>query len=126
MALEESGFRTVGNKRSLSPDEQKFIDFCVPLRDYKNREKYRWLDSAARYSDKNNPGILTIEGNVFKELDYHEELNTNSTGIQIVSFLKTDGGLFLYRVSGGCVVYRDELFGPFIFKDKKFTSVKAK
>jgi hypothetical protein len=70
--------------------------------------------------DKKNFDIVEVNGNIFKILPYKEILNPMSTGSLTVTFLKSDNGLYLYRVSGGCITYKDNLFGPFVLKDGKF------
>jgi hypothetical protein len=110
-----------GDLDALAPADRAFVSFWHEVRE--ERFPFRDLHRFTR------PGGLVNEmqlGRYHVRLieGYEETLNPRSTGALTIRFWRTHGGLYFAQEAGGCVAYRNVLYGPFAASGDRFEQVE--
>jgi len=110
-----------GDLDSLAPDDRAFVSFWNDTRHdrFAFRDLHRFTRPGGTVVDMEVGGyhVSVIEG-------YEETLNPLSTGAITVRFWRTHDGLYFAQESGGCIAYRNVLFGPFEAAGDTFDAVE--
>jgi|GEM_PF-2792288 len=111
-----------GDKKTLSKDDARFIDFYFSLKENfaKSGERFdKFLFSESLPSGKGEDTII-VNGVELKEINYKIITHPMSTGALTTKFWKSSGGEYFFSISGGCLTYKHRTFGPFKISGNNF------
>lgn len=115
------GKHVTGELDALAPEDRAFVTFWndTPHDRFAFRDLHRFTRPGGTVVDMEVGGyrVSVIDG-------YEETINPHSTGAITVRFWKTHNGLYFVQRSGGCIAYRNVLFGPFAAAGETFKEVE--
>jgi hypothetical protein len=104
----------IGDPAALDEADRRLVAFWATLRhDWQARERLSPRSLFDALGRTRPDGSLELDDRTLALVPYFEILNPMSTGVLTISFYRdADGGRW-FRVAGGCVAYRDLLYGPY-------------
>ena len=102
-----------GDRSTLPPQDALFLERIVPLLGDFHLVAFRVPAEQTKELGLRDAAENTLGERTLRRLPVTGTQNPASTGALAVTFWKTDDGLYFLRRSGGCVAFRELLYGPF-------------
>lgn len=105
--------------RSLSETEKSFVRFCDgELESLVESEEY-WIAECETFRREGDPAHeMRVRSYRLNQLAEEAFLHQGNTDCRYVTYWSTPDRKYFALVSGGCLVYVDALYGPFVYEEK--------
>lgn len=102
-----------GDRASLPPLDARFLELIVPALEDFHMVAFRVPPEQTTELGPRDAAGNSFGGRTLRRLPVTATQDPASTGALAVTFWKSDDGLYFVRTSGGCVAFREFLYGPF-------------